>query len=92
MGALAVLGSPFSSGALASFQQQQLYIKNHRLKEYGDCYLLIRTAWELSRGVNGLWIAPIERCFQCELRVPAAEMLMEGDLFRFKMVTGGQVK
>lgn len=41
MGALAALGSPFTSGALASFQQQQLYIKNHRLKEYGDCYLLI---------------------------------------------------
>lgn len=41
MGALAALGSPFSSGALASFQEQQLYIKNHRLKEYGVCYLLI---------------------------------------------------
>lgn len=64
MGALAALGSPFTSGALASFQQQQLYIKNHRLKEYGDCYLLIHTPWEVGRGVNGLWIAAIERSLQ----------------------------
>lgn len=49
------------------------------------------TPWELSRGVNGLWIAPIERCFQCELRVPA-EMWMGSDLFRLKMVDGEQVK
>lgn len=41
MGALAALGSPFTSGALASFQPQQLHIKNHRLKEDGDCYLVI---------------------------------------------------
>lgn len=29
------------------------------------------TPWERSKGVNELWIAPTERCFQCELTVPA---------------------
>lgn len=94
MGALAVLGSPFSSGALASFQQQQLYIKNHRLNEYDDCYLLIHVH-------HGNWVEvlmdyglrPLRdafRCVQCELRIPV-EMWMVSDLFSLKMVDGGQV-
>ena len=46
------------------------------------------TPWELTGGVNGLWIAPIETCFQCEVRVPA-ELRMGSDLFRLKMVMVG---
>lgn len=77
MGALAVLGSPFNSGALAFFQQQQIYIKNHRLKEYGDCYLLMHVH-------HGTWVEVLG-VVQCEFSVPA-DVWMRSDLFRLKMV------
>lgn len=73
-------------GALEPFQQQQVYIKTHILKENGDRYLLTGLyvhQVELRRGFNGLWIAHIERCFHCELGFPV-EVQMASDLLRIK--------
>lgn len=38
---MVALESPISARALVSFQQRQQHVKNHRLKEYGNCNLLI---------------------------------------------------
>ena len=41
------------------------------------------TPWEVSGSVNGLWIAPIETYFHCELGVPA-KLQMENDFLESK--------
>lgn len=71
MGALVVLGSHCSSGALAFFQQQQLYIKNHRLEGYGNCYLINVYTGNCVEVLMDYGLHPLRDAFSLWTTVPA---------------------
>lgn len=81
---LVPLESPISCRALVSLQQWQQHVKNHRLKEYGDCDLLIHAHQGNQAEVLMDYRSPLRDAVS--VNNLSAELWRENDQFKVKMV------